>query len=67
MRFAAGGGTDVVAVAGSNPTQYWIVDSHGTAPTRGMAELELRAVLGGGGMADPEINRVLARARQNPR
>ncbi len=67
MRVVPGGGTQVVAVAGSNPAQYQIVDVHGTAPTRGMTELELRAVLGGGGMADAEINRVLASARQNPR
>jgi hypothetical protein len=67
MKSVAGHGTQVVAVAGSNPAQYLFVDVHGAAPTHGMTELELRAVLGGGGMADAEINRVLAQARQNPR
>ena len=62
-----GAGTHVVAVAGSNPTQYLIVDAHGTAPTRGMTELELRAILRGGGMADSDVNQVLVQARLNPR
>lgn len=67
MKLGAGAGTHVVAVAGSNPTQYLIVDAHGTAPTRGMTELELRAILLGGGMADSDVNRLLVQARLNPR
>jgi len=67
MKPGADSGTHVAAVAGSNPAQYLIVDAHGTAPARGMTELELRAVLIGGGLADAEINQVLAQARLNPR
>jgi hypothetical protein len=67
MRIVPGGGTHVVAVAGSNPTQYLVVDRHGSAPSHGMTEREMRAVLGSGGMGEPEIARILAAARQNPR
>jgi hypothetical protein len=67
MKMGPGDVTHVVAVAGSNPAQYLVVDDHGAAPTRGMTELELRAVLTGGGMADAEINQMLAQARRNPR
>jgi hypothetical protein len=67
MKIGAGAGTHVVAVAGSNPTQYLIVDAHGSAPTRAMTELELRAILLGGGMADAEVNQLLVQARRNPR
>ncbi len=67
MKLGSGAGTLVVAVAGSNPTQYLIVDAHGTAPAHGVTELELRALLLGGGMADSAVNQLLVQARRNPR
>ena len=67
MKLGAGSGIHVAAVAGSNPAQYQVVDARGTAPAKGMTELELRAVLVGGGLRDDEIDDVLTQARQHPR